>query len=121
MRGRRNAVKKKGRRTDGTIPCVSQRAAAVARMRNGVLLFDLKPGTRKWRWSINCEMSHEHRVFLVWFHQCGAANHGRSRLSAGWTRWKAGPRPERLPPYSSLMSCWAAISSGSHTGAKGGE
>jgi hypothetical protein len=47
MRPRRTAVKEKGRKAAGTMPCVSQRAGAVARMRNGVLLFDLEPGARK--------------------------------------------------------------------------
>ena len=28
---------------------------------------------------------------------CGAGNPARSRLSGGWTRWKAGPQAESLP------------------------
>jgi hypothetical protein len=47
MRRRRSAVKEEGRKAAGTMPCASQRAAAVVRMRNGVLLFDLKPGARR--------------------------------------------------------------------------
>src|SRR5438270_8816561 len=35
--------------------------------------------------------------------ECGAGNPARCRLSAGWTRWKAGPRPER-PPHSYCRS-----------------
>src|SRR6185436_19098961 len=35
---------------------------------------------------------------------CGAGNRARSRLSAGWTRWKAGPRPERPPPNRTCRS-----------------
>jgi hypothetical protein len=32
----------------------------------------------------------------------GAVNLDRSRLSAGWTRWKAGPRPELAAPHREL-------------------
>jgi hypothetical protein len=31
---------------------------------------------------------------------CGAGNPAGSRLSAGWTRWKAGPRPRMAAPQS---------------------
>ena len=40
IRRRRKAVKKRGRKTAGAMPCV-------LRMRNGVLLFDQKTGARE--------------------------------------------------------------------------
>ena len=38
----------------------------------------------------------------------GAGNPARSRLSAGWTRWKAGPQPER-PPHNIHLLLLASL------------
>jgi hypothetical protein len=44
---------------------------------------------------------------LVSFHfQRGAGSSARSRLSAGWTRWKAGPRPEQAAPHRPRAPRW---------------